>query len=110
MPGAAVMMAMLAWGIGGAAMLPLRPRDEFYEPTSADKERLRLAGEKRQRKADRKAENTRRAGEGKPPIDPKLSDGGGWRDGCAGEGGGAANVTAGAVRCSAWLGAFAFGS
>jgi hypothetical protein len=39
-----------------------------------------------------------------PPNDPKLSDGGGWRDGCAGEGGGAASVTAGAVRCSAWLG------
>ena len=39
------------------------------------------------------------------PNDPKLSDGGGWRDGCAGEGGGAASVTAGAVRCSAWLGA-----
>ena len=38
------------------------------------------------------------------PNDPKLSDGGGWRDGCAGEGGGAASVTAGAVRCSAWLG------
>ena len=37
------------------------------------------------------------------PNDPKLSDGGGWRDGCAGEGGGAASVTAGAVRCSAWL-------
>ena len=37
-------------------------------------------------------------------ADPKLSDGGGWRDGCAGEGGGAASVTAGAVRCSAWLG------
>jgi len=35
--------------------------------------------------------------------DPKLSDGGGWRDGCAGEGGGSASVTAGAVRCSAWL-------
>src|SRR5438093_328764 len=33
--------------------------------------------------------------------DPKLSDGGGWRDGCAGEGGGAASVTAGAVRCIA---------
>ena len=40
----------------------------------------------------------------KQPNDPKLSDGGGWRDGCAGEGGGAASVTAGAVRCSAWLG------
>jgi hypothetical protein len=38
------------------------------------------------------------------PKDPKLSDGGGWRDGCTGEGGGAASVTAGAVRCSAWLG------
>ena len=38
------------------------------------------------------------------PNDPKLSDGGGWRGGCAGEGGGAAAVTAGAVRCSAWLG------
>jgi hypothetical protein len=37
------------------------------------------------------------------PNDPKLSDGGGWRGGCAGEGGGAAAVTAGAVRCSAWL-------
>ena len=35
------------------------------------------------------------------PNDPKLSDGGGWRDGCAGEGGGAASVTAAAVRCSA---------
>ena len=32
------------------------------------------------------------------PNDPKLSDGGGWRDGCAGAGGGAASVTAGAVR------------
>jgi len=40
------------------------------------------------------------------PNDPKLSDGGGWRDGCAGEDGGAASVTAGAVRCSAWLGGF----
>ncbi len=38
------------------------------------------------------------------PNDPKLSDGGGWRDGCVGEGGRAAGVTAGAVRCSAWLG------
>ena len=38
------------------------------------------------------------------PNDRKLSDGGGWRDGCAGEGGGAASVTAAAVRCSAWLG------
>ena len=41
------------------------------------------------------------------PNDPKLSDGGGWRAGCmvggkvAAE---AASVTAGAVRCSAWLG------
>jgi hypothetical protein len=33
--------------------------------------------------------------------DPKLSDCGGWRDGCAGEGGGAASLTAGAVRCIA---------
>ena len=38
------------------------------------------------------------------PNDPKLSHGGGWRDGCVGEGGGAASVTAGAVGCSAWLG------
>ena len=41
------------------------------------------------------------------PNDPKLSDGGGWRDGCAvGERRRqeAASVTAGAVRCSAWLG------
>jgi hypothetical protein len=37
------------------------------------------------------------------PNDLKLSDGGGWRAGCAGEGGGAASVTAGAVRCSARL-------
>jgi len=44
------------------------------------------------------------------PNDPKLSDGGGWRDGCAGEGGGAASVTAGAVRCSAWLGVAGFES
>src|SRR5258708_18228000 len=41
------------------------------------------------------------------PNDPKLSDRGGWRDGCMvaerrrPE---AASVTAGAVRCSAWLG------
>ena len=42
-----------------------------------------------------------------PPIDPKLSDGGGWRAGCTvGERRRqeAASVTAGAVRCSAWLG------
>ena len=41
------------------------------------------------------------------PNDPKLSDGGGWRDGCAvGERRRqeAASVTAGAVRGSAWLG------
>jgi len=41
------------------------------------------------------------------PNDPKLSDGGGWRAGCAvGERRRpeAASVTAGAVRCSAWFG------
>ncbi len=41
------------------------------------------------------------------PNDPKLSDDGGWRAGCAvGERRRleAASVTAGAVRCSAWLG------
>ena len=41
------------------------------------------------------------------PNDPKLSDGGGWRGGCAvGERRRqeAAAVTAVAVRCSAWLG------
>ena len=41
------------------------------------------------------------------PNDPKLSDGGGWRSGCVvGERRRqeAASVTAGAVRCSAWLG------
>jgi len=31
----------------------------------------------------------------------KLSDAGAWRGGCAGEAGGAAAVTRGAVRCSA---------
>ena len=39
--------------------------------------------------------------------DPKLSDGGGWRAGCTLGGKAAAeaaSVTAGAVRCSAWLG------
>jgi hypothetical protein len=39
--------------------------------------------------------------------DPKLSDGGGWRAGCTAGGKAAAeaaSVTAGAVRCSAWLG------
>ena len=39
-------------------------------------------------------------------IDPKLSDGGGWRAGCTAGGKAAAeaaSVTAGAVRCSAWL-------
>ena len=46
------------------------------------------------------------------PNDPKLSDGGGWRSPCAGAGGWGRRrweawaVTAGAVRCSAWLGAF----
>jgi len=40
---------------------------------------------------------------------PQVSDGGGWRDGCAGEGGGAASVTAGAVRRSAWLGVAGLG-
>ena len=46
----------------------------------------------------------------KPPNDPKLSDGGGWRSPCAGAGGWGRRrweawaVTAGAVRCSAWLG------
>ena len=41
------------------------------------------------------------------PNDPKLSDGGGWRAGCTVEERRrqeAASVTAGAVRCSAWLG------
>ena len=38
------------------------------------------------------------------PNDPKLSDGSERRDGCAGEGGGAAGVTRTDVRCSAWLG------
>ena len=41
------------------------------------------------------------------PNDPKLSDGGGWRDPCMVGGKAAAEaraVTAGAVRCSAWLG------
>ena len=41
------------------------------------------------------------------PNDPKLSDGGGWRAGCTVGGkvaAEAASVTAGAVRCSAWLG------
>ena len=41
------------------------------------------------------------------PNDPKLSDGEGWRAGCVvGERRRqeAASVTAGAVRCSAWLG------
>ena len=41
------------------------------------------------------------------PNDPKLSDGGGWCAGCmVGERRRqeAASVTAGAVRCSAWLG------
>ncbi len=36
--------------------------------------------------------------------DPKLSDCPARRDGCVGEGGGAAGVTRGAVRSSAWLG------
>ena len=38
------------------------------------------------------------------PNDLKLSDCPARRDGCAGEGGGAAGVTRGAVRSSAWLG------
>ncbi len=41
------------------------------------------------------------------PNDPKLSDGGGWRDGCTvGERRRleAGAVTHGAVRCSAWFG------
>ena len=46
------------------------------------------------------------------PNDPKLSDGGGWRAGCMAGGKAAAeaaSVTAGAVRCSAWLGDIRFG-
>ena len=39
-----------------------------------------------------------------PANDLKLSDCPARRDGCAGEGGGAAGVTRGAVRSSAWLG------
>ena len=45
------------------------------------------------------------------PNDPKLSDGGGWRAGCMVGGKAAAeaaSVTAGAVRCSAWLGVSGF--
>ena len=41
------------------------------------------------------------------PNDPKLSDGGGWRGPCMAGGKAAAEaraVTAGDVRCSAWLG------
>ena len=41
------------------------------------------------------------------PNDPKLSDGRGWRGPCMAGGKAAAeaaSVTAGAVRCSAWLG------
>ena len=41
---------------------------------------------------------------GATPNDLKLSDCPARRDGCAGEGGGAAGVTRGAVRSSAWLG------
>ena len=43
--------------------------------------------------------------------DPKLSDGGGWRGPCMVGGKAAAEaraVTAGAVRCSAWLGVSGF--
>ena len=46
---------------------------------------------------------------GNRPNDPKLSDGGGWRGPCMAGGKAAAEaraVTAGAVRCSAWLGVF----
>ena len=42
------------------------------------------------------------------PNDLKLSDCPARRDGCAGEGGGAAGVTRGAVRSSAWLGVAGF--
>ena len=42
------------------------------------------------------------------PNDLKLSDCPARRDGCAGEGGGAAGVTRGAVRSSAWLGDVGF--
>ena len=48
----------------------------------------------------------------KAPNDPKLSDCGGWRAGCMVGGKAAAeaaSVTAGAVRCSAWLGVAAVG-
>ena len=44
------------------------------------------------------------------PNDLKLSDCPARRDGCAGEGGGAAGVTRGAVRSSAWLGVAAVGN
>ena len=51
-------------------------------------------------------------GASQSPNDPKLSDGGGWRAGCMVGGKAAAeaaSVTAGAVRCSAWLGVAGFG-
>ena len=43
----------------------------------------------------------------KSPNENKISDGGGWRGPCMADGKAAAEaraVTAGAVRCSAWLG------
>jgi hypothetical protein len=70
---AVMLAAMLAWGVGGARVMPLRPRDEGYDPTDADKERLRLAEERRQRKAARKAENARRSEMGKRPTGPSSA-------------------------------------
>lgn len=60
-----MLAAALLGGVGGAGgylpYLPYRPGEKGYEPTEADKERLRMAEEKRQRRAAKKAENTRRA-------------------------------------------------
>ena len=71
--------------------------DTFLERIASDPQDRHCYGQRQRRHRSESEELL-------PHNDPKLSDGGGWRDGCAGAGGGAASVTAGAVRCSAWLG------
>ena len=82
-----------------------------YNESRSNKERFDAVGdskcssEGRERNRDCSSEFSRGSHGrcAKSPNDPKLSDCPARRDGCAGEGGGAAGVTRGAVRSSAWL-------
>jgi hypothetical protein len=75
---AGVLTMMAALAMGGAcagARMPWTDRVTPAEPTKHDEERLRLAVERRKRRAEKKAENIRRTEAGKRPT-KKLSEGG----------------------------------